>query len=166
MWQIILPEIRELPFILYDKRVRPDHHVLDYDVSNLSAIQSDCIITTEDGKLTIDGHIICKTRICLALGTMEEFDQMMTEKNNLRGMNIPVYISRYSPGLKNGKNVHFEVGETVSYRMRNGEEHQIVIDSDRMAHTGINLLGYEAIFDDGVRAFAVEDGIYDWEGKK
>ena len=47
--------------------------------------------------------------------------------------------------------------------MRNGEEHVIIIDSERMTNSG--YYGYEAIFDDGDRAFAVEDGIYDWEGK-
>lgn len=75
-----------------------------------------------------------------------------------------VFISRYTKGLKNGANVQFQKGETVRYRMRNGEEHDIVIDSARMFHKP-DFYGYEAIFDDGVRAFAVEQGIVDWDGR-
>jgi hypothetical protein len=75
-----------------------------------------------------------------------------------------MFISRYTPGLINGEGVHFKVGEKVKYRMRSGEEHTITIDSDLMINSG--YLGYEAIFDDGIRAFAVNKGIYDWEGKK
>ena len=78
---------------------------------------------------------------------------------------MDVFNSRYTPGLKDGTNVHFQKGETVHYRMRNGEEHDIVIDSARMFHKP-DFYGYEAIFDDGVRAFAVEQGIVNWEGKR
>ena len=75
-----------------------------------------------------------------------------------------ISVSRYTPNLKNGKYVHFEKGETVSYRMRNGEEHRIKIVSDIKQNNG--YYGYEAVFDDdGKKYFAVADGIYDWEGK-
>ena len=74
------------------------------------------------------------------------------------------FISRYTPGLENGAGVQFHKGETVRYRMRNGEEHDIIIDSELMRHEP-NFYGYEAIFDDGVRAFAVARGIINWEGK-
>lgn len=75
-----------------------------------------------------------------------------------------VSISRYTKGLTNGEGVRFEKGEKVKYRMRNGEEHSIIIDSNLMENSG--YMGYEAIFDDGIRAFAVDKGIYDWEGKE
>lgn len=78
---------------------------------------------------------------------------------------VDIFVSRYAPDLKDGTNVRFKIGETVRYRMRSGEEHDIVIDSNRMFHEA-GYYGYEAIFDDGVRAFAVEQGIVDWEGKK
>lgn len=76
-----------------------------------------------------------------------------------------VTLSRYTPGLKNGKDVSFEKGEIVSYKTRNGEKYKIKIDSDYMRHSS-GFYGYEAIFDDGARCFAVAEGIYDWEGKQ
>ena len=80
-------------------------------------------------------------------------------------VNIPVFVSRYTEGLKNGKNVSFNKGETVRYRMRNGDELNITIDSELCYNSG--YLGYEAIFhDDGKRYFAVAEGIIDWEGKR
>ena len=75
-----------------------------------------------------------------------------------------ICVSRYTPGLENGEDVEFKKGETVRYRMRNGEEHDIIIDSPLMMNSG--YYGYEAIFDDGVRAFAVSKGIIRWEGKR
>ena len=80
-------------------------------------------------------------------------------------MSVQVFVSRYTPGLKNGKGVKFEIGETVRYRMRNGHETDITIDSDLCSNMG--YLGYEAIFhDDGGKCFAVDEGIVDWEGKR
>ena len=77
---------------------------------------------------------------------------------------MQVLISRYTPGLKNGKLVAFQKGETVKYKTRNGEKYNIIIDSERMIHSS-GFYGYESIFEDGMRCFAVEEGIYDWEGK-
>lgn len=76
--------------------------------------------------------------------------------------------SRYAPNLKNGKDVGFNIGEVVDYRLRSGEEIKITIDSEYMMNDcdGITHYGYEAIFhDDGQRYFAIEEGIYNWEGK-
>lgn len=73
-----------------------------------------------------------------------------------------VFVSRYTPNLINGEKVLFEIGEKVRYRMRNGTEYDIVIDSELMENQG--YLGYEAIFPDG-RFFAVAKGIIDWNGK-
>lgn len=75
---------------------------------------------------------------------------------------MKIYKSRYTPNLENGKDVGFEIGDVVKYRTRNGEEYVITIDSELMTNEGYT--GYEAIFPDG-RFFAVEEGIYDWEGK-
>lgn len=78
---------------------------------------------------------------------------------------LPVFVSRYTEGLENGKNVSFNIGEVVRYRMRNGDELSITIDSELRYNMG--YLGYEAIFhDDGKRYFAVSEGIIDWEGKR
>lgn len=73
-----------------------------------------------------------------------------------------IFVSRHTPNLQNGENVRFEKGEKVKYRMRNGKEYEIIIDSDLMKNSG--YLGYEAIFPDG-RFFAVAKGIIEWEGK-
>ena len=45
-----------------------------------------------------------------------------------------ITISRYTPNLKNGKDIDFEIGEVVDYRTRNGEEYTITIDSNRYPH--------------------------------
>lgn len=79
---------------------------------------------------------------------------------------MQIYKSRYTPGLKNGKDVAFNKGEKVKYRTRLGECVEIIIDSERVIHDETGLYGYEAIFtDDGKRYFAAEKGIYDWDGK-
>ena len=70
--------------------------------------------------------------------------------------------SRHTPNLENGKYVDFEIGEKVKYRMRNGTEFNITINSKRMKNSG--YFGYESIFPDGIY-FAVAEGIVDWEGK-
>lgn len=80
---------------------------------------------------------------------------------------VQVFISRFTPGLENGKDVRFRKGDKVMYGKRNPVE--ITIDSDRMKHKDApgNGMGYEAIFGDtGERSFASELGIFDWEGKK
>ena len=72
--------------------------------------------------------------------------------------------SRFTPGLKNGEGVAFQIGDIVDYRMRDGTELKITIDSELMTHSGYR--GYEAIFsDNGERAFAPAIGIYNWDGK-
>ena len=77
---------------------------------------------------------------------------------------MKVFVSRYTPGLKNGKDVQFNIGEIVRYRMRSGKELYITIDSELMQNSG--FLGYESIFhDDGKKYFAVAEGIIDWKGK-
>lgn len=77
---------------------------------------------------------------------------------------MKIFVSRYTQGLKNGKDVQFEIGETVRYRMINGEEIDITINSELMENNG--LLGYESVFhDDGQTYFAFAEGIIDWEGK-
>jgi hypothetical protein len=75
-----------------------------------------------------------------------------------------VSLSRYTKGLANGVNVSFKKGEKVRYRMRNGDEMDIIIDSNLMSNSG--YLGYESIFPDGERCFAVSKGIIGWEGKR
>ena len=74
-----------------------------------------------------------------------------------------VRISKYTPNLKNGKGVSFQIGDECRYQTRDGEKYSIVIASKLKENSG--YLGYEALFDNGEYAFAVEDGIYDWEGK-
>lgn len=79
---------------------------------------------------------------------------------------IPVFVSRYTPGLENGEKVKFNKGEVVRYRMRNGDEFDITIDSEFMLHES-GYYGYESIFhNDGARCFAVAKGIINWEGKQ
>jgi hypothetical protein len=81
---------------------------------------------------------------------------------------IMVYRSRFTPGLKDGSDVSFNKGETVTYRMRDGTTVKITIDSDIMKHDQApgDKTGYESIFHDtGERSFAVRSGIIDWEGK-
>jgi hypothetical protein len=41
---------------------------------------------------------------------------------------VMVYKSRFTRGLKNGKDVDFNKGEKVRYKMRNGYEVDIIID--------------------------------------
>ena len=76
-----------------------------------------------------------------------------------------VYLSRFTPGLKNGQDVMFNEGETVVYGKN---KVKIIIDSELMSHSDANGdgTGYEVIFSDtGERAFASRIGIVDWEGK-
>ena len=76
-----------------------------------------------------------------------------------------VYRSRFTPGLKNGKDVKFEKGEVVTYGRNNVK---ITIDSDLMKHDEApgDGTGYEAVFHDtGERAFAAREYITDWKGK-
>jgi hypothetical protein len=76
-----------------------------------------------------------------------------------------VFLSRFTPGLKNGEGVDFKIGETVIYGKN---KVAIIIDSELMAHSDApgDGTGYEAIFSDtGERAFASEVGIIDWVDK-
>jgi len=79
---------------------------------------------------------------------------------------VMVYISRFTPGLQNGKDVGFDIGEVVTYGKAGVK---ITIDSDLMKHDQApgDKTGYEAIFSDtGERAFASREKIIDWEGKE
>lgn len=79
-----------------------------------------------------------------------------------------LYRSRFTPGLTNGADVSFDKGEVVTYRLRDGKEVKIIIDSDICVHDLApgDHTGYEAIFSDtGERAFAIRANIIDWEGK-
>ena len=79
-----------------------------------------------------------------------------------------VYLSRFTPGLKNGADVSFNIGEVVTYRLQCGDEIKITIDSDIMKHDHApgDQTGYESIFHDTMeRAFAARAQIVDWEGK-
>lgn len=82
----------------------------------------------------------------------------MTELEEMR-----IRKSKYTPGLTNGRNVAFSKGDRVKYRMRNGTEYDLVIGSELMQNGP--YFGYECEFPDG-RFFIVEQGIYDWEGKR
>ena len=79
-----------------------------------------------------------------------------------------VYKSRFTPGLSDGRDVSFEKGETVTYRMSSGETVKITIDSEIKEHNQApgDKTGYECVFHDtGEKSFAVRQGIIDWEGK-
>lgn len=74
-----------------------------------------------------------------------------------------VFKSRLTPNLDNGKNVKFEIGEKVTYKLTDGKIN-IIIDSELMVNQG--YYGYEAIFlDDNQKYFAVSEQIVGWEGK-
>lgn len=79
---------------------------------------------------------------------------------------VEVYKSRFTPGLKDGRDVHFELGETVQFKGMGGEIHDVVIDSVRMSHAQLpdDELGYEVLFPDG-RHFIRAMQIVGWEGK-
>jgi hypothetical protein len=85
-----------------------------------------------------------------------------------KGRKTMVYKSRFTPGLENGSDVSFNIGETVTYRMRDGKTVKITVDSEIKTHDQApgDKTGYESIFSDtGERSFAVRQGIADWEGK-
>lgn len=76
--------------------------------------------------------------------------------------------SRFTPGMKDGRDVSFDRGEVVTYRTRNGDTVEITIDSEimRNAEAPGDGTGYESIFhDDGQRYFASRQQIIDWNGK-
>jgi len=76
-----------------------------------------------------------------------------------------VCISRYSNNAKNGKDVSFNKGETVTYKLKNGTTLPIKIDSELMKSQE-GTFGYEAVFsDDNQKWFAESDRIIDWDGK-
>ena len=81
---------------------------------------------------------------------------------------IPIYFPSCAPGLQNGENVNFQIGDVVTYKMRNGDLLQITIDSERRVDMESEIIeGYEAIFhDDGKKYFAAAKGIINWEGKR
>jgi hypothetical protein len=76
-----------------------------------------------------------------------------------------VSLSRFTPGAK-GNDICFEKGETVKYKLANGNVIDITIDSELMKHDECKTHGYESIFsDDGKRYFADSERIVGWEGK-
>lgn len=80
----------------------------------------------------------------------------------LEGM---VFLSRYTPGLENAKDIRLDEGECVTWRSFSGQEVELTLDSGLMRHEN-GKLGYEAIFHDtDERAFACADQIVNWEGK-
>lgn len=97
----------------------------------------------------------------------EEYFKWLSEYTKERKERfMPVFVSRYTPGLQNGEKVKFDKGEVVRYRTRNGTECDITIDSEFMKHES-GYYGYESIFhNDGKRCFAVAKGIVDWNGKQ
>ena len=77
-----------------------------------------------------------------------------------------VYVSRFMPGLKNGRNVDFRLSEVVQIKRKSGELLDITIDSVLMKNHWTGQLGYEVIAsDDNKRYFAESEQIIDWEGK-
>jgi hypothetical protein len=76
-----------------------------------------------------------------------------------------VYKSRFTPGLENGQDVSFKMGEQVLYGKN---KVKITIDSDIVRHDSApgDGTGYESIFHDtGERAFASRLGIVEWDDK-
>ena len=80
---------------------------------------------------------------------------------------MPIYKSKYTKGVSS-EEVCFSKGDKVRYRMRSGEQLDIIIDSIRkytVENSNI-LYGYDSIFlDDNKHYFAAEKGIINWEGK-
>jgi len=77
---------------------------------------------------------------------------------------LEIFKSRFTPGLKNGADVSFVIGEKVKYLCWGGEIINITIYSYLMKNSG--YLGYESIFhDDDKIYFAIAEQIIDWEGK-
>jgi hypothetical protein len=79
---------------------------------------------------------------------------------------MEIFKSRYTPNLKNGKDVGFSIGDMILYKPAGQSPVRAKIVSDRRSHKSVDKLGYDAIFaDDGNQWFAVEEQIIDWEGK-
>lgn len=78
---------------------------------------------------------------------------------------MKVFKSRFTPNLKNGKDVQFNRDEKVVYDLGKGKTTDIIIKSDYMEHQS-GICGYEALFlDDNDMWFANAEDIIDWEGK-
>lgn len=109
-----------------------------------------------------------QTLICIGECTKDSFSRLPDGIGGMREEKVSmVYKSRHTPGLEDGRAVSFNVGEFVTYRERRGKKHRIKIDSELKTHDQApgDKSGYEAIFPDGERAFAVRRGIIGWEGK-
>ena len=81
---------------------------------------------------------------------------------------VLVSRSRHTPSLSNGAEVHFEIGEVVSYRLHSGVLVKFTIDSGLMSSAGApgDGTGYEGIFSDTrQRGFGARSSIIGWEGK-
>ena len=73
-----------------------------------------------------------------------------------------VFKSRHTPNVK-AQEVKFEIGETVKYRLLNGDVVDVTIDSEPMMHDMCPTHGYEGIFSDTKeRGFADCDRIIEW----
>lgn len=84
-------------------------------------------------------------------------------KENTKIMNV--FKSRFTPNLKNGKGVEFQIGETIDYKYLNGDTVQATIVSDYCQHDN-GCYGYEATMsDDNTTCFIDEERIIGWKGK-
>lgn len=74
-------------------------------------------------------------------------------------------MSRFTPGLKNAKDVGLQPGDKITYRLLNGTDCTGTIKSEFCQHTN-GRYGYETFFDDiGSLQFADEERIIGWDGK-
>ena len=77
-----------------------------------------------------------------------------------------IFKSRFTPGMKDGRDVSFTKGETVTTRSESGKIEKAIINSDLKSHDEApgDKTGYECIFPDG-EFFVPREGIIDWVGK-
>lgn len=76
-----------------------------------------------------------------------------------------IYKSRFTPGVL-GNEIKLEIGEVCKYRLLDGTEIDVTIDSDRMTHEKCPTYGYEAIFsDNNEMSFVDGERIIDWKGR-
>jgi len=76
-----------------------------------------------------------------------------------------LFHSRFTPGLKNGEDVAFQLGDVVTYQTMASGDVKATVESPLMQHT-TGIYGYEYIFEDtGELGFADERRIIGWDGK-
>ena len=80
---------------------------------------------------------------------------------------VPLYRSRFTPGLKNGSMVSFEKGEVVQCLNKDDAIEDCVIDSEIMTHKEGegDMTGYECILDGTLRKFVSRCRIVGWNGQ-